>query len=142
MSGAAARPKIDSLGELETSVLDVLWGSADPLSVRDVGARLKRRPALAYTTVMTVLDRLHDKGFVRRDKSGRAFLYRPRVQREALMAEVDAYRAQLDRIAAMVAAGDAAALEAVFARASSARRAWGARCAKGSGGAADGPREP
>jgi predicted transcriptional regulator len=36
---------------------------------------------------MTVLDRLHDKGFVDRDKSGRAFLYRPRVRREALMAE-------------------------------------------------------
>ena len=62
--------------------------------------------------------------------------------RDALMAEVDSYRAALDRIATMVAAGDAAALEAVFARASAARREWGARFAKGSGVAADGPREP
>lgn len=62
--------------------------------------------------------------------------------RDALLAEVDAYRAELDRIAALVAAGDAAALEAVFARASSARREWGARFAQGSGVAADGPREP
>jgi len=61
--------------------------------------------------------------------------------REALMTEVDAYRAALDRIAAMVAAGDGAALEAVFARASAARREWGQRFAPGGGVAADGPRE-
>jgi prephenate dehydrogenase len=53
--------------------------------------------------------------------------------REALMAEVDAYRAALDRIAAMVAASDGAALEAVFARASAARREWGRRFAPGGG---------
>lgn len=61
--------------------------------------------------------------------------------RDALMAEVDAYRAALDRIAAMVSAADAAALEAVFARASAARRDWGRRFEQGTGVAADGPRE-
>ena len=61
--------------------------------------------------------------------------------RDALMAEVDAYRAALDRIAALVAASDGAALEAVFARASAARREWGRRFAPGSGVAANGPRE-
>ena len=87
MAAPPPLPKLDSLGELETSVLDLLWSSPSPLSVREVGAKLNRRPALAYTTVLTVLDRLHDKGFVQREKSGRAFLYRPRVLREALMAE-------------------------------------------------------
>ena len=62
--------------------------------------------------------------------------------RDALLAEVEAYRAELDRIAGLVAAGDGAALEAVFARASAARREWGARFAQGTGVAADGPREP
>lgn len=57
------------------------------MSVREVASNLKRRPALAYTTVLTVLDRLHDKGFVSREKDGRAFLYRPRIAREALMGE-------------------------------------------------------
>lgn len=61
--------------------------------------------------------------------------------RDALLAEVDAYRAQLDRVAAMVAAGDAAALEAVFANASAARRAWGAGHATPAV-PDDGPREP
>ncbi len=87
MGASLPQPKIDSLGELETSVLEVLWTARGALTVREVGAQLTRRPALAYTTVMTVLDRLHDKGFVAREKSGRAFLYRPRVAREALLAE-------------------------------------------------------
>jgi len=62
--------------------------------------------------------------------------------RDALLGEIDAYRAELDRIAAMVAAGDGTALEAVFARASVARREWGARFRQGPPVAADGPREP
>ena len=82
----SAKPKLDSLGELENSVLEVLWGAPSPLSVREVAAGLHRR-VLAYTTVLTVLDRLHDKGFVVREKDGRAFLYRPRMGREALMGE-------------------------------------------------------
>jgi predicted transcriptional regulator len=75
------------LGELEAAVLSALWGSASPLSVREVLARVKRQPALAYTTVLTVLDRLHDKGLVTREKEGKAFLYRPRVSREAWLGE-------------------------------------------------------
>jgi prephenate dehydrogenase len=62
--------------------------------------------------------------------------------RDALLSEIDAYQGELDRIAAMVAAGDAAALEAVFAHASVARREWGARFGQGQPVAADGPREP
>jgi len=61
--------------------------------------------------------------------------------RGALLAEIDAYRAELDRIAAMVAAGDGAALEAVLTRAATARRAWGAQFDAGPAVAADGPRE-
>lgn len=81
------RPLVDSLGELETSVLEVLWGRGEAMAVRDVCSSLERRPALAYTTVMTVLDRLHEKGFVTRVKSGKAFLYRPKFSREILHGE-------------------------------------------------------
>ena len=62
--------------------------------------------------------------------------------RDALLGEIDEYRAELDRIAAMVAAGDGTGLEAVFTRASAARREWGARFGQGPAVAADGPREP
>ena len=62
--------------------------------------------------------------------------------RDPLLAEVAAFRAQLDRIAAMLTAGDAVALEAAFARASSARRAWGAQHGVAASVPADGSREP
>lgn len=79
------------LGELETAVLSELWKSSEPLSVRDVLARVKRQPTLAYTTVLTVLDRLHDKGLVAREKEGKAFLYRPTVSRDVWLGEQAAY---------------------------------------------------
>ncbi|WP_437979212.1 BlaI/MecI/CopY family transcriptional regulator [Sorangium sp. So ce295] len=80
-------PKPKPLGELEEAVLSALWSSASPLSVREVLGRVQRRPALAYTTVLTVLDRLHEKGMVDREKEGKAFLYRPRASKEAWLGE-------------------------------------------------------
>ena len=48
---------VNRLGELERAIMDVLWDSTEPLTVRQVGLRLINRD-LAHTTVMTVLDRL------------------------------------------------------------------------------------
>lgn len=64
------------LGELERAVMEVLWQTDAALSVRDVHAALADRD-LAYTTVMTVLDRLAKKGICSRELEGRAWLYRP-----------------------------------------------------------------
>jgi predicted transcriptional regulator len=66
------------LGPLETSVMGVLWAQGE-CSVREVVPRLDR--PLAYTTVMTTLDRLYKKGFLLRRKSERAFLYSPLLSR-------------------------------------------------------------
>lgn len=60
------------LGPLEMEVMEVIW-EAGQCNVRDVIERLHSR--LAYTTVMTTLDRLFKKGLLRREKSERAFLY-------------------------------------------------------------------
>ncbi len=60
-------------GELESEVLEVLWAAGTamtPAQVRDAVSG-----DLAYTTVMTILSRLHDKGAARRDRHGRAFAY-------------------------------------------------------------------
>ena len=62
--------------------------------------------------------------------------------RAALLSEIAAFRAQLDRVAAMVATADGAALEAVFARARAARRAWDAQRNAAENPAPDGAREP
>lgn len=63
------------IGALEAEVLGYLWDAEVPLSVRDIVSRLRGRER-AYTTVMTVLTRLHEKGLVERVLSGRAYLYR------------------------------------------------------------------
>lgn len=76
------RPVLNSslaLGRLEIVLMEMLWGRGRS-SVREVFERL-RRP-LAYTTVMTTLERLFKKGFLEREKSGRAFFYVPRFSRQ------------------------------------------------------------
>ncbi|NPC44188.1 BlaI/MecI/CopY family transcriptional regulator [Nocardioides sp. zg-1230] len=84
-------------GELEQAVLEVLWDldaagrTASPdgpgVSGREVHERLAGRN-LAYTTVMTVLDRLARKDLVVRQREGRAFRYAPRLTRAAMTAEL------------------------------------------------------
>ncbi len=65
------------LGDLEAVVMEQLWSTSTALTVRDVLGRLDRHPPLAYTTVLTVMDNLHRKGYVTRDRVGRAFAYQP-----------------------------------------------------------------
>ena len=67
------------LGPLEIQVMEVLW-AAGQCSVRDVVEQLDRK--LAYTTVMTTLDRLFKKGVLDRQKSERAFLYTTRLSHQ------------------------------------------------------------
>ena len=69
------------LGELETAVMELLWREAG-LTVNQVEERLQRRRQIAHTTVLTTLDRMHRKGYLRREKSGKAFVYAPRYTRE------------------------------------------------------------
>jgi len=77
-SGRGEAPRYGPLGPLEISVMNVLWACGE-CAVREVVPRLER--PLAYTTVMTTLDRLYKKGFLWRRKSERAFLYSPRLSR-------------------------------------------------------------
>jgi predicted transcriptional regulator len=68
------------LGDLEQDVMNLLWDEA-PLAVREVQRRVARGK-LAYTTLMTTLDRLYKKGLLAREKVGLAFVYRPAIDRE------------------------------------------------------------
>ncbi|HEX5081280.1 MAG TPA: BlaI/MecI/CopY family transcriptional regulator [Blastocatellia bacterium] len=67
------------LGPLEREVMETIWRHPDratEVSVRDIHQAFNER--LAYTTLMTTLDRLHKKGLLDRRKQGRAFFYSPR----------------------------------------------------------------
>jgi predicted transcriptional regulator len=69
------------LGELQTAVMELLWEEPG-LTVNEVEERLQRRREIAHTTVLTTLDRMHRKGYLTREKQGKAFIYAPRYSRE------------------------------------------------------------
>ena len=73
-----AHPAAGLFGPLERRVLDALWSRPSPASVRDLQTEF---PDIAYTTLMTTLDRLHRKGVLDRTKRSRAFYYIPRLSR-------------------------------------------------------------
>jgi predicted transcriptional regulator len=70
---------LPALGKLEREVMQFAWRRGQ-VSVRDVHEEFAGR--IAYTTLMTTLDRLYKKGLLAREKDGRAFRYAPRVSRE------------------------------------------------------------
>ena len=67
---------IKQLGDLETDIMSVVWEKGR-VTVQDVKDALEPRRSLAYTTVMTVLSRLAEKGILERRKDGRAYIYTP-----------------------------------------------------------------
>jgi predicted transcriptional regulator len=92
-----------ALGDLEREVMTQLWDSSEPRTVRQVHERLSRDRDLAYTTVMTVLDRLAKKGVVTQQRADRAYRYAPAQTREEMTAAImlDALSATGDQDAAL-----------------------------------------
>lgn len=68
------------LGDLEQKIMKVIWESDTPLKPSEVLERLDE--GYAYTTVMTVLKRLNDKGLLKRVKKGKAYLYQSSEKKE------------------------------------------------------------
>jgi len=108
--------------------MDVLWahGDSGPCTVREVFGALSASRDIAYTTVMTVLDRLAKKGIVVQHRDGRAYRYAPSEPRATMIAGLmmdvledtdgDVRRTALLRFAEGVSAEEAAALQAVLAQ--------------------------
>jgi len=76
-----ARKKSSNLTEAELRLMNVLW-KKKRATVGEVAAALPGDPPLAYTTVLTTMRILEQKGYVRHTKSGRAFVYEPVIQRD------------------------------------------------------------
>lgn len=74
-----------AMGELESEVLSLLWAADKPLTPRDLLERLDS--GLAYTTAMTILTRLWEKGLAEREQRGRAYAYSPAVTEAQLAAQ-------------------------------------------------------
>ncbi len=116
-----------TLGELERAVMDHLWAAGEPQTVRQVHEALGTQRDLAYTTVMTVLQRLAKKSLLVQERAERAYRYSPARSRDTLIAElmVDALQqaeaaggreAALVNFVERVTPDEAAALRAALAR--------------------------
>jgi predicted transcriptional regulator len=113
------RVPVARLGALERAVMETLWDLTGPatgrsdVTARQVVERLAARRSLAYTTVLTVLDRLERKGLVRRQRDRRAHRYAPAATREVYAAELmlEALGRASDRDAALVRFADAVSPE-------------------------------
>jgi BlaI family penicillinase repressor len=80
-----ARPGSDHPTQLELEILKVLW-SESPLPVRDVQSRLEEQAGrpLSHSSVITILNIMVRKGYLKRRKEGKAFFFSPKVEKDAV----------------------------------------------------------
>lgn len=84
-NGSHAHQLESTFGPLEIRVLEALWARGTPSCVRDLQPEF---PGVAYTTLMTTLDRLFRKGTLTRHKQHRAFFYHPKASQQQLLSEL------------------------------------------------------
>ena len=75
------------LGELESEIMEIIWHQKGVISVKDVTEILGKRRKIAYTTVMTIMIRLVNKGILVRHFNGPSYLYNPMVTRQQFVAK-------------------------------------------------------
>lgn len=89
-------PRKKKLAEAEWRIMDQIWNLKKPVSVRVVHEALFPNGEKAYTTVQTIMNILHEKGFLRRDKVGLVNFYFPNVTRaEFAKSETDTFVSRL-----------------------------------------------
>jgi len=95
---------VAALGDLEAQVMRRIWARGKPATVRDIVGDLRRDRPIAYTTVMTVMDNLRKKGWLRREPDGRAYRYEPLISGEEYSAGLmrQALEASADRPAVLM----------------------------------------
>jgi predicted transcriptional regulator len=94
---------VRGFGELEAAIMDRIWAAGRPVLVREIHGWLRPEREPAYNTVLTVVDVLYRKGWLAREKDGRAYRYRATASREDYTAGLmrDAFETSNDRVATL-----------------------------------------
>jgi predicted transcriptional regulator len=120
---------VRGFGDLESVIMHMVWDHDGPVTVRELFEALRQERAIAYTTVMSTMDNLHRKGWLARDKDGKAYRYTAtasreeysaRLMREALADGGDT-EAVLSHFVAQIGGADSQVLRAVVQRAAGGR---------------------
>jgi predicted transcriptional regulator len=80
--------RVRGFGELEAVVMDRIWDRDGTTTVREVFDELAAEREIAYTTVMSTMDNLHTKGWLARERDGKAYRYWPTLTREQHSAQL------------------------------------------------------
>jgi predicted transcriptional regulator len=115
---------VRGFGDLEAVIMRRVWDHEGPVTVRELYEELQRERAIAYTTVMSTMDNLHRKGWLARERDGKAYRYTAVATREEYsarlmgeaMAEAGDTEAVLSHFVAAMDGGQAQALRAVLDR--------------------------
>lgn len=76
-------------GDLEKQVMDIVWKNSSPVTVREVLERISKKRKIAYTTVMTIMSRLTNKGLLKRERDGnKAYTYKSAYSKEKFLTKV------------------------------------------------------
>jgi len=113
---------VRGFGDLEAVIMDRLWARDMPVTVRDLFEELREERNIAYTTVMSTMDNLHRKGWLARERDGKAYRYTAVASREEYsarlmrqaMAEAGDTEAVLSHFVAQMDGTESAALRAVL----------------------------
>jgi predicted transcriptional regulator len=85
---AANGEPMRGFGELEAVVMHRVWDHDGPATVRDLFDELRAERPIAYTTVMSTMDNLHRKGWLARERDGKAYRYTAVASREEYSARL------------------------------------------------------
>jgi predicted transcriptional regulator len=80
--------RVRGFGELEAVVMDRIWNRDGTTTVREIFNELAAEREIAYTTVMSTMDNLHTKGWLARERDGKAYRYWPALTREQHSAQL------------------------------------------------------
>ena len=75
-------------GDLESVIMHMVWDHDGPVTVRELFEELRQERVIAYTTVMSTMDNLHRKGWLAREKDGKAYRYTATASREEYSARL------------------------------------------------------
>ena len=76
------------LGNLEKEIMEFMWTKNQPVTVRIVYESISKKRKIAYTTVMTIMGRLVDKGLLKRKESGKAYIYQPTYSKDKFLTRI------------------------------------------------------
>ncbi|MBB3125703.1 putative transcriptional regulator [Paenibacillus rhizosphaerae] len=74
-------------GPLEAKIMDVIWSRLEAVTIKEVNAKISEDKPMSFNTIMTVMNRLVDKGVLQKKLQGKSYVYSPVLTKEQFLEE-------------------------------------------------------